>query len=395
MNTHFHASIFKLMAVVAISLTLTSCKNNSDQYVIYNDSIIATEPKNIIQLSLPISETLYNRYEIKQLFNDTLFFGLKPMERNNQLHIINILKPDKSKIIKFEKDQLDDNIGSFYVQSLDSILLFLSNSQNFAWANSNGNIFSRINIADKLDNDFEIIPFIQNKPIYKNGKIFFNLRSLGLLENSKYLKKPQLACFDLNNNKITQFGEASFLTKFLNEKEVNTDFYSPYYILDNSDRLLVLYPFFPYVLVYDTQDLRLTGKHKLGSNLVKEMSRPTGRKIHSDSFRNAVYRAGITTFCDIHFHNQANVFSIVLMHPFESQDQNGRLKDWDTRKSSLLVLDAELNLTHEFLFKNGNLLLNASVPTSNGLLFSKHIDHEKQQDILHYYNFLPLDNVQN
>lgn len=367
-----------------------ACKQNIEGYNIHSNNLEVFNFLNDSVHYIEMQDKFFSRYEIKQIFNDTLLFGMRPLLMNERLDIINLVNPENSKSIAF-KDHFKGNVSSFFVHNLDSILLMMNNTKDFAWADMVGNVYSTFSLEKVGNPYFDLLPFIQNKPIYISGRIIFNYRHVGLLESSEYLKLPQLAMLDLKSNKLTQFGEAPFLIEYLNHKEVNSDFYSPNIIVNDVGELIVCYPFYPYLLVYDLKTLKIKSKIPLRSSKVHTMNAPTSKGIHDDGFKNAVYRAGIATFFDLNFHQGLNMYSILLMHPYQALDEKGKLKEWDKRNSSLLVLNQNLEIEREILFENGDLLMNALLGLSKGVLFAKHIHSENEENKLHYCYFVNLE----
>jgi len=378
----------RMTIYIVILIISISCSNENSEYIIFSDRISLSNIPENAEVVVSIDERFSNRYDVKQVVNDSLLFGFQPFDKDDRIDVIHLYEPSQNKVIKVEDYEINNGFNSFYVHSLDSILLVSGSLKQFFWINFEGKVFSKIKLDQFAHSEFEMLPFLQNRPLYSKGKIFFNYRSLGLLGDSKYLKEPQLATYELSTGKVEQFGEAPFLVDYLNGKEVSTDFYSPNILLTDEDQLVVSYPFYPFLLIYDTKSNKLIQKVPMYSGLVKQMSPPAKKDIHSDNFRNAAYRAGIPVFWDISYHKDVERYSIVLMHPYQSLNESGRLRDWGKRKSSLLLLDKNFEIVREIEFLDGSLLMNASVALSNGLLYAKHINNETRQDILHYYNFL-------
>lgn len=368
---------------------LIGCKKADDGYSVFSDEISTVEYAFDSLIKISINEKFFSRYEQKQVLNDSLFIGLRPLLRNNRLDIINLFEPETNYSIDL-KDKLNGDPSTFFVHNRDSLLIMMNDLNGFAWLDLAGNYYSSFSFGVNENQYFDVLPYIQVKPIYFKGKVIFNYRHIGLLEDSKYLEQTQMAIFDLKTGVLTKFGEGGFLRDYLNNKEVNTDFYSPNYVINNKGELVMSYPFYPYLLIYNLKTLELVQKVPLRSNKVLQMSAPTTKKIHDDNFQNAIYRAGIATFFDLNFHEEINKYSILFMHPYQSLDENGKLKEWDERSSSLLVLDEDFKVEKEILFSAGDLLMNASISLSTGLLFAKHIKNENQENYLHYNYFISL-----
>ena len=377
---YFFAAFFLFLA----------CNKSHKEYKIHSKNLETLYYLDDSVKQVEIGNEFFPRYEIKQIFKDTLFFGFRPSLMNERMDIIHLSNPEKSKSI-YLKDKLKGKLSSFFVHNLDSILIIMNDTKQFAWIDIDGNVYSNFSF-EKISNPyFDLLPFIQNKPIYFSGKVIFNYRHVGLLESSEYLKEPQMAIFDLTNNKLNQFGQASFLREYLNHKEVNTDFYSPNFIINNLGELIISYPFYPYLLIYDLNSLEIKKKVPLKSSKVQMMSPPTNKGIHDDGFKNAIYRSEIATFFDLNFHEDLNKYTILFMHPYQALDDKGKLKEWDKRNSSLLVLNHDFQIEREILFENGDLLMNAILGLSKGIFFAKHIFNNNEENKLHYSYFISLE----
>lgn len=326
-----------------------------------------------------------NRYTHKQVLGDTLLAGFNPFQRSNQIDFIHLGDPERSFKLEFASDQISTLPNSFYIHNLDSIFLLNGNTKTVMIANSKGEIKSKISLDLTELYQYQILGFLPTKPIWIGNRLVLNVRPIGLLENSKFLREPQFISYEPSTSEFHLFGSMAMIADYLGSAEVSTDFYSPYYeVVD--EFMYVMYPFYPYIFKIDLASPTFeTEKFILGSSLVESTTVPTSNNIHSDQFQNSSYRSASVTFSDLQFHKGPRLFSVILMHPFESLDENGRLKSWKTRKSSLLILDENLNMLSEFAFDNGSLLLNSTISFSNSLRTAISLENENIKDSLHYY----------
>ena len=209
---------------------------------------------------------------------------------------------------------------------------------------------------------------------------------------TKDFKLDQFVSYNMETRVVKTFGEAQFLVEYLGGGEVNTDYYSPYYIINDSNELIVNYPFYPYLLVYDLDTLDLKKEIKISSGVVTSMNQPASSSIHYDGFANAAYRSESAAFSDLNYHSATNEYSILLMHPFESLDAQGKLKSWATRSSSLIIFDEDFYLKKELLFKNGNLLLNSVLGLNNGIQYATEEDSDNE-DIMSYSHLINFNEL--
>lgn len=326
-----------------------------------------------------------NRYSHRQIFGDTILVGFNPFKRTNQIDFIHLFDTTYSFKLEFLPDNFSIYPSSFYVHSLDSIFLLNARSKMVMISNSSGDLLSKISLDLPELYNYELIEFLPLKPIWSKKGLLINIRPIGLLEDSEYLRDPQFMIIRPSTSEVQLFGSMDIIADYLGSGEVNTDFYSPYYeVVD--EYLYVMYPFYPYIFKIDLDSPNYeTEKFKLGSAIIEETTAPTSKNIHSNQFENSSYRSKSVTFSDLHFHGGVNLFTVVMMHPYESTDENGRLRSWGKRKSSLLVLDENLKILSEFNFDNGQLLLNSTIPFSSSLRIANSIENEKIKDSLHYY----------
>lgn len=380
-------------SLVFLTFTFSACSGHNQPVSIASELESRPAKALLIERHTRINQDQNNRYTHKQVLGDTMLAGFNPFTRKGIIDFIHLSDTSRSFKLKLVSGQSTLSIDAFYVHSLDSIFLVNANAKLIYIADFEGSVKSRFNLDQPELYDYQILPVLPLKPIWNGTHLIFNVRPISLLENGRYLKEPQFVRFDPSNSTTELFGAMDEIVDYLGSGEVNTDFYSPYYEIVN-DFLYVLYPFYPYVFKIDLRSPSFeTKKFGLRSFLVESTTAPTSKKIHSDQFLNSVYRSESVTFSDLHFHSGLNLFSIVLMHPFESIDENGRLKSWKTRKSSLLVFDKNFESLCELEFDEGNLLLNSTIPFSTSLRTAVAIEDEKIKDSIHYYLDLELNGL--
>ncbi|MDG1275818.1 MAG: hypothetical protein P8O16_00970 [Algoriphagus sp.] len=394
MNTVFDLLKTGLInSLVFFTFAFSACSGHNQPFSITSEFESRPAKALLSERHTRINQDQNNRYTHKQVLGDTLLAGFNPFTRKGIIDFIHLSDTSRSFKLKLVSGQSTLSIDAFYVHNLDSIFLLNANAKLIYIADFEGSVKSRFNLDQPELYNYQILPFLPLKPIWNGTHLILNVRPISLLENGRHLKEPQFVRFDPTNSNMELLGAMVEIADYLGSGEVNTDFYSPYYEIVN-DFLYVLYPFYPYVFKIDLSSPSFEiKKFGLRSFLVESTTAPTSKKIHSDQFLNSVYRSESVTFSDLHFHNGLNLFSIVLMHPFESIDENGRLKSWKTRKSSLLVFDENFESLCELEFDEGNLLLNSTIPFSTSLRTAVAIEDEKIKDSIHYYLNLELSGL--
>jgi len=368
-----------------LALTFFSCSERSGDFSIYNNGHLLVSSFNVQKKTVDIDMPFKNRYTCKQLYSDSLLFGASTFRYPNTIDVLNLNDVGNSYQIKIDPNLIKGNFSSFFVHSLDSIFLTLPANKSVALIDGGGNVMNYYSLDEPQFSEFNLMPFIQSVPVTFKNKLIVNLRPIGLLEDGSFLADNQFVAIDLTGGQSIAFGKAESLAILLNEGEVNTDFYSPYFVVNEAEELVVSYPFSPFLEVFDINTFQLKKEIRLTSGIVEAMSAFANNDIHSDSFENASYRSSIAAFTDLNYHSEINGYSILLMHPFESVDENGKLKTWQSRRCSLLYLDSDFKMVKEFVFENGDLLMNSIVATKKGVIYAKFQESDEEDKLSYSY----------
>jgi len=381
---HFVKSI-SMMVQGLLALTLFSCSGNSSDFSIYDDRHLTLSDFDVKKKEIDIVMPFKNRYSCKQLYSDSLLYGASTFRHPNIIDVLNLTNIESSYQIKIDPNLIKGNFSSFFVHSLDSIFLTLPSNKSVALIDGGGNLLKYYKLGTAQFSEFDLMPFIQSIPITHKNKLIVNLRPMGLLEDGKFLIENQFVAIDLARGTLTAFGKAQSIATYLHEGEVNTDFYSPYFVINEADELVVSYPFSPTLQVFDLNTFQLKKEIRLTSGIVKTMSAFANNTIHSNSFDNASYRSSIAAFTDLNYHSEIKGYSILLMHPFESVDETGKLKTWQNRRSSLLFFDSDFNVVKEFIFDNGDLLMNSIIATEKSIVYAKFQETDEEDKLSYSY----------
>lgn len=390
-STHYY--LIRMLAISILIITWSCSDKNGSTIFIGSKDHFSESATNLENIFTPLMENQYNRYSFTQIYNDSLLFGMNSFINKTKIDVINLLEPKKSYAIKLKEKEFSVYPSSFFIHNIDSIFLLQPSSKEISLINSSGELIEKFDFNKPILEKYELLEFLPLKPIFHDGNLYVNVRPIGLLENSDFLSLPQFLQINTLTNELLLLGEMNSIAAYLGNNEVNTDFYSPYYQVINSN-LLILYPFYPFLIQINLDSPKSTPKfHPIKSQYVEKTSPLASSRIHEDQFLNATYRSSITTFSDLNFHEESKLISIIFMHPFESLSAEGRLKSWNSRESSLIIMDTSFAITSEIKFSNGELLMNASIPFSSSLRIANSIENEKIEDSLHYYRHIDFSKM--
>lgn len=141
------------------------------------------------------------------------------------------------------------------------------------------------------------------------------------------------------------------------------------YLLKVDDKIIVNFPMDHYVYEYGSADRLLKNKKLVSSNNVRQFPMPLtsdDEKIPPQEMWN--FRIQTPHYEPLFYHDKAKLYTRAVHHSQNLKFKDGTLNDDRFRSTTIIILDQDLNIVGETIFKNGSYPTHGAVPLSDGLL---------------------------
>lgn len=262
-----------------------------------------------------------------------------------------------------------EGLSSFCVYSTDSIFFEISNFPEIVLVDSMGNtINSWVLNANK---DYILASFLPNhNPGFnsKSGYLFTTMLPIGYFDKPGFETTPLQAAFDVRGNDIKFFyAPMEGVMKFKGDNYYPADISVPYITLVG-EKSIITYPMDHFIYVYNCQDGSFVDKKPGCSSIVKEFPYPLSENEIQKPQEVWNYRIQTPFYEPLFYHSEAKLFTRVIHHPQQLKKANGILNNGSDRTASVIIMDEDLNIIGEHVFKNGTYPIHGGIPLSNGLL---------------------------
>jgi hypothetical protein len=303
------------------------------------------------------------------VLNDKYLYGfekgvsgkIKCFDLVNETHVYDINFQDSVLIT--------EGISSFYAHSTDSFFIQASNLRKVYLLDSLGNTLNQWEIHFNIP--YILTAFLpEHRPVFeeKTNRLYSTILPVGFLKNIEPENTPLQMAFDVVNDTIIHlFGPVEGVMKFRQDGYYPPDISVPY-LLKVDNNLLVSYPMDHFIYVYSNTDGTLKYKKLASSNAVRELPLPLSPDDSKSSQKIWNFRIQTPFYEPLFYHQAENVYTRAIHHPQKLKLADGTLNDDRFRATTVVLLDAELNIIGETYFDDGTYPTHGAVPLTDGLL---------------------------
>lgn len=262
-----------------------------------------------------------------------------------------------------------EGLSSFYVHSTDSIFFEISNFPEIVLVDSIGNTINSWVL--NTNKDYILASFLPNhNPWFysKRGYLFTTMLPIGYFDKPGFETTSLQAAFDVRGNNIKFFyAPMEGVMKLKEDNYYPPDISVPYITLVG-EKSFITYPMDHFIYVYDCQDGSFVNKRPGCSSIIEELPYPLSKDEIQKPQEVWNYRIETPFYEPLFYHSEVKLFTRVIHHPQQLKKANGILNDGSDRTASLIIMDEDLNIIGEHIFKNGTYPIHGGIPLSNGLL---------------------------
>ncbi len=270
---------------------------------------------------------------------------------------------------------IEDKITSFYVHTLDSIFFLSSNNLTVTILGREGAIIKTWNSQDLgigLSDPFVFPYFLpQYRPLYQSklGLLHVSLIPAFFPTKSGHEDIPLQRVFSLKQSiEKLRYGPSEGVMKLKKTGMYPADISFPYSLVIG-DTTYVSFPMDHFIYVYNNTNGSLLFKSIASSRSVREFPLPLPEEELEDTQEIWNFRVQTPFYEPLYFHEKSKLFSRAAHHPQSLKDDMGLINAGKDRLTSVLILDKNLNVVGETIFKDGQHPIHGSIPVSDGLLF--------------------------
>ena len=383
-----------LLIIFTTLFSFLGCKdtNNSPPSIVKNIDTNYSDTyslKLVDSLIIKTPPQCYSKYHSLALYNDSLIFAVN-QHSFNIIDVFDIKKKKYIKSITISEDLLNDRVSGLYIKAIDSIYFCQSSPPEIFLVNFNGNII------DKWSNNDLIIktksfPKLSSSQIHFNtymgthlpamSKNYFFVSTDPKGFNYKYPQIKRIGQYDLLERKWKNFIGGGEEVPFYNLKNCFPhDLEQPYFLINDSN-LLLNYPMDHLIYEYDIISGEFLNAKPAKSRYEISFPSPVKRKDISECQKSLNFRIQTPFYSPLFYHKNLDMYSRVVHFTQDLVGDDGNLNNGQKRISSIILLDKDLNIVGEKIFKDGLLGVNSYIPIGSGFIIGKQTDQEKDENL--------------
>ncbi|EKB50983.1 hypothetical protein [Cecembia lonarensis] len=364
----------KAFFLLFVCFFLVSCssRNEAEIDLDLHDFQIKFESVLNIRTESPIKSS----FQVHQVYEDSLFYGLNPFEEPNVLYVFDLKNEVFVKKIVLDQNLFKVDMMNFLVHRPDSIFFHAFSTKDVYLVNGNGDQIGHWDLDKAQGVNYPgefgyFLPFsIYHKFYYENewGHLVLPISDNYFHEERGDSELPKVLIFDIYKNEIVRFiappsgrmanrGSASFPGDILIPQ-----------ILIHNGFLYISYPFDDEINVFElsTGELTLSKNPLNGREL--GLYEPKSPEIMSDRSKSWQFRSEMPFFENLSFHPQLELFSRIYQHPYHSEKDPEKTY---VRKSTIVYFDKNLYFKGKQDFVPGELGVYKNSSMNKGYLSSK------------------------
>ncbi len=376
-----------LIKLSLFTFVLFGCKDANEQSI--QSSSINQLSINYSEIEIDVPEVVPSNYLKHQVLGDSLFIGLNAFKLPYNLVVFNIKKQEFVKRISIDPNFFKNEIESFYAVSLDSIFFNSFSGKSIYLINSDGQKIKEWDV-EKMEGprypgengfffSFSIYPNIFYDKTKK--KLLLTISDNRFHEEPGFSQLPKLLVLDLESDEIEGFWIPPFgRMKSRGEQFFPDDLYGI--------QMAIVGDFLYISTAYDDLVLKcsLNDGKILNSGVPIEMNElfsPLTKEEKADNSKLWDYRVKMPFFEDLSFHESLGIFSRIFHHEVTNPS------DMQTRKSTIVTFDQNLNLLETFDFQGDDQIgIWKNTKLTDGILMGVPEEKQISEDLLNHYRYL-------
>jgi hypothetical protein len=349
-------------------------------------------------LNIRTESPIKSSFQVHQVYEDSLFYGLNPFEEPNVLYVFDLKSEVFAKNIIIDQNLFKVDMMNFFVHRPDSIFFHAFSTKDVYLINGNGDQIGHWDLDNASGVNYPgeygyFLPFsIYHQFFYRNesGHLILPISDNYFHEERGDSELPKVMVFDIHKSEIVKFiAPPTGRMKNRGSASYPGDILSPQISLYNG-LLFISYPFDDEINIFDlgTGELILSKNPLNGREL--DLYDPKSSEIMSDRSESWQFRTEMPFFENLSYHSQSELFSRIYHHPYHSEKDPEKTY---LRSSTIIYFDKNLNFKGKQDFIPGELGVYKNSYMGKGYLSSKSDFFIKSDEFLNHKQILKFEKL--